>query len=537
MIAAILRAQLLSMRFGSSRGAAFSLITGVIWYGFWCLVSAMIYSMASSAGPVTLRMWIPAGLLLIFLYWQVAPILSASMGSALDMRKLLIYPAPHGQLFAVETLLRLTTAAEMMLVLAGGISGLMGNPLAGGWRAAPRTLPAILIFVLFNLFLASGLRSLLERLLARRRVREVLIFLLLIGLTAPRLLMQSGLESVPLGGLDAVVQFGALPWAAAGRAALGGAQIPALATLLGWTLAGWWFGRAQFERNLRYDAMAAQAAPNAAQKARPESWSERFYRLPSRVFRDPLAVLIEKELRSLARTPRFRMVFVMGFSFGVMIWLPVALGRGATARGGAVEQNFLVVVCVYALTLLGQVTYWNCFGFDRSAVQFYFAAPQPISQTLLGKNLASLIFIYLEVSILIVITGVLRVGVRPSQWFETLVVVGVCSLYMMAFGNISSVQYPRALTPERVSQGGASSRFQALVFILYPIALLPVFLAYLARYALDSETVFVVVLALAAVLGGVLYWLGMESAVKTVAAKRERILTDLSRGEGPVASS
>ena len=192
---------------------------------------------------------------------------------------------------------------------------------------------------------------------------------------------------------------------------------------------------------------------------------------------------------------------------------------------------------MYALTLLGQVTYWNCFGFDRSAVQFYFAAPQPISQTLLGKNIASLVFIYLEVLILIAITLALRVGVGLGQLIETPVVVGVCSLYMMAFGNISSVHYPRALAPERVSQGGASSRFQALVFILYPAALLPVFLAYLARYALDSETAFAIVLALAAAIGGVMYWLGMESAVKTIAARRERILADLSQGEGPVASA
>ena len=309
-----------------------------------------------------------------------------------------------------------------------------------------------------------------------------------------------------------------------------------LAVILGWTLAAAWFGRAQFERNLRYDAGAVQARPDAGERPNARSWSERFYRSPSHLFRDPLASVIEKELRSLSRTPRFRMVFVMGFSFGLMVWLPMVLGRDADPHG-AVERNFLTVVCVYALTLLGQVTYWNCFGFDRSAVQFYFAAPQPISQTLIGKNLAALIFIYLEVLILIGITEALRVGLSLGQVLETLVVVAICSLYMMAFGNISSVQYPRALTPERVSQGGASGRFQALVFILYPVALLPVFLAYLARYAFDSETAFAVVLSVAAALGGVIYWLGLESAVKTVAARRERILVDLSRGEGPVASS
>lgn len=536
MISAILRAQLLSMRLGSSRGATFSLITGLIWYGFWCFAAYSIQVVAAAADSATLRTWIPTGLLLICVYWQVVPILSASMGSALDMRKLLIYPAPHGRLFVVETLLRLTTAMEMVLILAGGVTGLLRNPEFGGFRTAVRVIPVILVYILFNLFLASGMRSLLERLLSRRRLREVLVFLMLIGVTAPRLLVQSRVESLPLGGFDRIIRFAILPWAAVAHAAMGGSESLALLTIAVWTLVAAWFGRTQFERNLRYDAMAAQATPLGPERPGARSWSERFFRFPSLLFRDPLAGIVEKELRSLSRTPRFRMIFVMGFSFGVMVWLPMVLGRQVGSHS-ALERNFLVVVSVYALTLLGQVTYWNCFGFDRSAVQFYFAAPQPISQTLLGKNIASLVFIYLEVLILIAITLALRVGVGLGQLIETPVVVGVCSLYMMAFGNISSVHYPRALAPERVSQGGASSRFQALVFILYPAALLPVFLAYLARYALDSETAFAIVLALAAAIGGVMYWLGMESAVKTIAARRERILADLSQGEGPVASA
>ena len=122
------------------------------------------------------------------------------------------------------------------------------------------------------------------------------------------------------------------------------------------------------------------------------------------------------------------------------------------------------------------------------------------------------------------------------QLVETLVVVGVCSLYMMALGNISSVQYPRGLNPVHVSQGGASSRFQALIFLLYPLSLLPVMLAYLARYAFNSEIVFSLVLAFAAVIGGVIYWIAMDSAVHSAGARRERIIQDLSRGEGPIAS-
>jgi ABC-2 type transport system permease protein len=533
MIAAILRAQLLSMRIRGSRGAIFSRVTGVVWYGFWYAISYVVYSLARRAGSQALQAGLPTGLLLMCLYWQIVPVISGSLGSALDLRKLLIYPAPHDKLFFVEVLLRLATGAEMILVLAGAMLGMAVNPKA---RFSALALPAAcLVYIAFNLLLASGMRSLLERLLARRHVRELLMFLSLMAVAVPRLLLLTGARPQSSGRWITAIQVPGLPWTAAANLILHHAPAVSFLALGCWTAAAAWFGRTQFERNLRYDALAVQATPLSARKPLPSLWSERFYRIPGFLFRDPLAALVEKELRSLARTPRFRIIFVMGFSFGLMFWLPLALGRSAE-RSEEVASNFLVIVCVYALTLLGQVTYWNCFGFDRSAAQIYFAAPQPISRTFLGKNIASMVFVYAEVLILSGLTLLLHVTMTPGKLLETSFVVAVCALYMLAFGNLTSVQYPRALKPERVSQGGASSRLQGLVFLLYPLALLPVGLAYLARYAFDSQIAFAAVLSFAAALGGVLYWLSLESAVNTATRQRERILRDLSRGDGPIAS-
>ncbi len=530
MIGAILRAQWLSMRRGGRRGVTWSIVTACLWYGFWCSIALMIAALARGAASTELAKDLPLAFLLIFLYWQIVPVISASMGSGLDLRKILVYPVPNGKLLLVEVLLRLTTGGEMLLVLAGGI-GLLLNPKAGG---AIAILVSILIWVVLNALLASGLRSLLERLLARRRVREILVFLFVLATAAPRMLLVFHVRSGPFGSLAGVAGNAALPWAADARVILGPGRLLSLLIAGLWTLAAAWFGRAQFERSLRYDAMAAQATPAAARRS-AVSWAERLFRLPSRIFPDPLAVLVEKELRSLARTPRFRMVFVMGFAFGLMVWVPLVLG-GQAERNGWLEHNLLTVVSIYALTLLGQVTYWNCFGFDGSAIGIYLAAPQPIRLTLVGKNIASLVFVYLEVVILSLLTLAFRLTTGAGKVIETVLVVGVSSLYMLAFGNISSVQYPRALRPERVSQGGASSRFQALVFILYPLALVPVAMAFFARYALDSELAFGICLACAAALGAFVYWLGLDSAVQTATRHRERVLMDLSGGEGPIAS-
>jgi ABC-2 type transport system permease protein len=476
----------------------------------------------------------------VCIYWQAMPVLSASMGASLDLRKLLVYPTPHEKLYGIELLLRLTNSIEMLMVLTGGTIGLLRNPASNGLRMLPSLAGAALLFALFNLLLASGTRSLLERVLARRKVREVVALLLAMVWVVPRFVVMSGAKPTWLRSAGAAMGAFGWPWSAAAHAALpAGETLGSVAlswlSLALWTALAAWFGRTQFERNLRYDALAAQATPMKPLSAGARRWSERFYRLPGLLWRDPLAAIVEKELRTLMRSPRFRLVFVMGFTFGLMFWLPMVLRRNVS-QDGFLAHNFLVIVCIYAMTLIGQVTYWNCFGIDRSAVTFYFAAPQPMSRTLLGKNIACLFFLYLEALVLMSLTFAVHVNFTLGQALETFVVIGICAAYVMALGNVSSVHYPRALSPERVSQSGGGNRAQALVAMFYPVVLLPVVLAYIARFAFDSEMAFALVLTLAAILAGVFYWLAMDSAVKAAAARRQIIMEELSRGDGPVGS-
>jgi ABC-2 type transport system permease protein len=101
---------------------------------------------------------------------------------------------------------------------------------------------------------------------------------------------------------------------------------------------------------------------------------------------------------------------------------------------------------------------------------------------------------------------------------------------------MASVNYARPLNAENVSRGGSSGRAQGLLLLFYPLALLPVALAYLARWALNSELAFFAVLAIAAAIGGVVYWVGLDSAVTAARVKREPLMMALTQGEGPVAS-
>lgn len=539
MILAILSAQLLSMRSfrldSRRRGAIFSILTAVVWYGFWTVLAfAAEEFTADPSSRQGISRGLAIGLMLIFMYWQLAPMVSASMGASLDLKKLLVYPVPHEKLFFVEVLLRLTTCMEMILLLCGAFLGLVHNPAFGAWTAAPRVAVAFLLFVIFNLLLAAGIRSLIERLLLHKRLREIVMLFLVLLTAVPQLLLATKAIPAPMQRWFAGTPAQIWPWAAASRLALGEEGSGAsMVTLGGWILLGYVFGRRQFERSLRYVPEGGTRIRPAARIETGSSRIEPLFRLPGFLLRDPLAAIVEKELRSLSRTPRFRMVFIMGFSFGLLVWFPLALGH-RTGGESTLAANFLTLVSVYALTLLGQVSYLNAFGFDRSAAQVYFSLPVSISKSLAGKNLAAAFFILLEMIAVTIACLLLRIGIPGRKIGEAFIVTAVVGLYLLAIGNLSSIHFPRAMNPEKVAQGGAASRMQGLIFLFYPVALLPVVLAFWARHVFDSEAIFYVVLSFAALIGAIFYWIAMESAVSAAVHRREKILTELSRSDGPV---
>jgi hypothetical protein len=70
-----------------------------------------------------------------------------------------------------------------------------------------------------------------------------------------------------------------------------------------------------------------------------------------------------------------------------------------------------------------------------------------------------------------------------------------------------------------------------------PLFLLPIGLAYWARAVFDSEIVFCGVLLIAAIVGGIFYKVGLESALNAAASSRESMLMQLSRADGPLSTT
>src|SRR5579862_940700 len=319
---AILWAQWRTLRnFYPRMGVGWTAIVGLIWYGLWIAVSAAASLMLSDANNAKFIASTLAGLLLlIFLYWQVVPVLMAASGASLDLKKLQVYPIPPTQLFSVEVFLRITAAVEVFLVLTGAAIGVLRNPRLPKWGIV-----ALIPFIAYNLLLGVGIRDAIARILARRRIREAAFFILILCAALPQILLTRG-RGLQSGFIRALARESWIgwPWTATSHF-IQGQDIGTSAVVLGaWCIAAGAFGYSQFLRTLAFDAQAARSRPLTS-TARA-GVLDALLRIPSRLLADPLGVLIEKEIRFLTRSPRFRLVFLMGFTFGLLVWLPVALG-------------------------------------------------------------------------------------------------------------------------------------------------------------------------------------------------------------------
>ena len=525
---AILWAQWRSMRnFLPRRGVGWTAIAGLIWYCLWVAVAFAVMLLTSSPLSTSL-----AGVfLLIFLYWQVVPVLMASSGASLDLRKLQAYPIPTSQLFWLETMLRVTAALEVILVLFGAGIGIMRNPTLQAWNAL-----GLVPFAIFNLMLGVGLRDTIGRILARRRIREAAFFLLILCAALPQILLTRGRGfQSRFRALMTRESWPGWPWAATADFLQGHGKPQALAIIFAWVAGAALFSYWQFRRTISFDSEAASARATRASSGLMERIVERFFRLPSTLLGDPVGALVEKDVRSLTRSPRFRLVFLMGFTFGLLVWLPVALGRQGASQS-FLGSNYLTVVSIYSLLLLSESCFWNFFGFDRSAAQIYFLAPIPFQRVMISKNLSALFFIVLEIGMIALVCGLLGMPMHPITIAESFSVAGVISIFLLAAGNQLSIRQPRAMNPAASFRAGASGRVQAILFVIYPIAFVPIGLAYLARYAFGSEAAFFGVLAVDAAIAAVVYKLSLDSAVAVADRVKEQMIATLSRGDGPITA-
>jgi ABC-2 type transport system permease protein len=422
----------------------------------------------------------------------------------------------------------------MLLLLAGFLGGLAA---AGSPHVAELTF-GFTLFALFNVFLSAGVRNFIERVFHQRRLREMFLLVLACATLLPQLLLWSAKVRGTARSLWTALQgfpMWALPSAVAARISTGEGQAEHLAVMAGMVAAAGVFGYVQFRQGYRMTTVAtASSAVYPWKNGRPNA-GERAARLPSRILRDPIGALVEKELKYLWRSPRFRLPFFMGFTFGVIAWIPIM--QQWKTMGSWMEQSAVSLISLYSFLLLGPVLFLNRFGFDRSATGFYFWLPLTLRQLLLAKNLATLVFAMTEVTLVAVVCWLVGVEVGLAEIAEAVAVSLIALLYLLSVGNYMSVRFPVASNPDRISRAGPGHGLRAAVqFLLFPLALLPLLLAFVVRYQLGNLWLFGVIVGVAGVLGLGLYLFTLRWVSRLGEAGREQFVAHLSQGEGPIAS-
>jgi ABC-2 type transport system permease protein len=511
-------------------GSVLMWLFSMLWYGMFAGLGASLVVILPRTPVLVIQEWLPVGLLGVFLFWQLIPLFTLSSGWSLQLNKLQIYPVSNGALFGMEVLLRLSTAPEMILVLVGTMIGLLRHP------EVPSLAPfLLLLYIPFNLFLSLAVRELLLHSFERNRFRELFAILLVSIAVLPQLLLRTEAGRRVQPYLFSASKGWGTPWHEVALLSAASLSLLSLAITLLWIAAGYMIAKWQFQRSLHEEEAFRSNAPLLTVSATRRTKLSLFQRVLdslSRIFGDPTAALLEKELRSLLRMPRFRVMFGMACIFGVLIFLPMSLRK---AGNDFIASNFLPVVNVYGLLLLGDVLLWNVFGFDRNAAALYFVSPVAFDVVLRAKNLAAIIFMLLQTVAVWVLAAAFRVSVTPLSLINAFAASAVVAIFFLAIGNLSSVAIPKPMNPTQTFRKQASGRMQLRLTGTSLGMLLLLGFAFAARWAVERNWALLAVLAFEFLIGLIVYRLATESAVARGTRERERILDELSKGASPVS--
>ncbi len=509
----------------TSAGAVVSGVIALLWYGMFVGLGAALADVLPRAPLPKIQEWLPAGLLLVFLFWQFVPLFTLSGGRSLDLKKLQTFPIKSNALFFIDLLLGLTTAPEMILTLLGAMAGLLRHP------DIPALEPLVLLlYIPFNLFLSLAIRDALRRLFRKNRLRE-LLGLMIIGLSIlPTYLFTSSLGQYSKNGLLRMATGRATPWHALAVLSVQRWTLAAIATTMLWTAVAYGFARWQFARTLvigdEFNDRRASGHSETREIGRKGSFAGRRFGLPWTVLPDPIAALVQKEFRSLRRMPRFRVIAGMACLFGALLCTQILRQQA----GGFVREYFLPLVNIYGFLFLGEVLLWNVFGFDRRAAQLYFVAPVSFRTVLRAKNAVAVFFLLLQTVIVLGVAILLRVPVSKWSVADEFAVSAVAAIFFLAAGNLTSVVLPKQVDPSQTFRKQASGVAQAwLLLSSLGIAVLLSF-AYLGRYALGTNWAFFGIAALEFGIGVIVYRIATDSAVERATRGRERLLETLSSG-------
>ena len=402
----------------------------------------------------------------IFLFWQVFPIFVAGFGANFEFRALLRFP--------------LSLRAFYLIGLAYGFADFSALSsvcwllamTAGATAAKPGVLPAMLlivgIFVLLNVTIERLIGSWLERLLARRRTRELFLGLFILSMISLNfltpLLQRYGASAQP-ALLRLLPYFRWLPPSLAGHTLATIVRLEPAGFLLSFVLlllylflfsALLW---RRFAAQYRGEDLSETAAPAHA-AVRPVTAKDDD---PDRLslLSPQVAAIVRKEFRYLTRNSFAYLTLLMP-PLLILIFSMNFAGRHPAVGGKGVSADIFFPGMMGYLILILMAPAYNSFAYESRGIQNYFTAPLRFRDVFLGKNLMLVSVLSVEITLSLAMLA-WRVGLPSAHMLvATCAAIVFTIVGQLTIANWSSITFPRKMEFGRM-QGQRQSGMAVLV--------------------------------------------------------------------------
>ena len=393
--------------------------------------------------------WIAFLFWAIFLFWQLIPIFTAGFGANFEFRTMLRFPFSLRAFYVIGLAYGLADFAA-----AASICWLIAM-IIGATVANPGVLPAMLLvsslFLLMNITLGRMIGSWLERVLARRRSREIFFALFILFAVSVQFLnpiLQRYGRSAQPWVKQLLPYLSAFPPSLAGRAIAGAAQHHFAETILGvagisaYALVFSVFLWMRFATQYRGEELSETAAPARAVVRPVSRIAQQGDAL--RLLTPQVAAVLRKEFRYLTRNSFAFFLLIMPPVF-VLIFTTQFAGRHPTAMKHPVSTEFFFPGMMAYLLLILMAPAYNCFAYDGKGIQTFFTVPVSFREVFLGKNLLQTAMLAFELTLSIAAFSYL-VGLPSLPVLVAALAAIVFNIAgQLTIANWSSLTFPRKL--------------------------------------------------------------------------------------------
>ena len=513
-------------------------LIGLIFTGFFASLLVIGLSFAFYAGAYAFLSrgrleWMALLFWGIFLFWQVFSVFVAGFGANFEFRTLLRFPLSLRAFYAIGLAYGFADFSAL-----ASVCWLLAMT-AGATAAKPGVLPAMLVivavFMLLNVTIERLIGSWLERLLARRRTREIFLGLFVLSMVSLNFIAPlMGRYGASARALFLRLQpYSAwLPPSLAGRALAAVIRLQPAGFLLSSALlilylvlfSGFLWRR--FAAQYRGEELSETAAPARAAIRTLQVKDDGPDRLS--LLSPPVAAIVRKEFRYLTRNGFALLALLMPplvilvFSMNSAGWHLTAGGRGVSA------EMFFPGMMAYLILILMAPAY-NSFAYEGRGIQTYFTAPLRFRDVFLGKNLMLVSVLAVEITLSLAMLA-WRVGLPSAHMLvATCAAIIFTIVGQLTIANWSSITFPRKMEFGQM-RGQRQSGMAAIVgfgtqVLLGGISALILFMSRWTGNAWLPAEVFAF-LAAAAIAG---YTSSLDPLAALAEKKKETLIDALSR--------